>query len=178
MEELIKGLEIFQKKFKGNFNTSPTLLKPEEYLLRYDLSREELREYRDACKNEDIVEIFDANIDRLFLIIGDVVAHGLQDVLLEGFREVLRSNLSKLDARGEAIINAINGVYDETRPLGKVLKSNLYSKPDLVSVLKYRNINTEDKYLSLLNSGMFFEFHPELSGNWEVDKNTVQKQWT
>ena len=37
----------------------------------------------------------------------------------------------------------------------------------------YEKIKTKDDYDLLLKSGMFFEFHPELSGNWEQDKNTI-----
>jgi N6-adenosine-specific RNA methylase IME4 len=35
---------------------------------------------------------------------------------------------------------------------------------------RYRNIKTEKNYLSLLKSGMFWEFHPELTGDWEQDR--------
>jgi hypothetical protein len=38
---------------------------------------------------------------------------------------------------------------------------------------KYKNIQTKENYLSLLNSGMFFEFHPELSGWWDADKSII-----
>jgi hypothetical protein len=34
---------------------------------------------------------------------------------------------------------------------------------------KYKNIKTKENYTSLLNSGMFWEFHPELTGNWKQD---------
>lgn len=39
----------------------------------------------------------------------------------------------------------------------------------------YNNIQTEENYNSLLKSGMFWEFHPELTGNWETDKETINK---
>ena len=35
---------------------------------------------------------------------------------------------------------------------------------------KYKSIKTKKNYDSLLKSGMFWEFHPELSGVWEKDK--------
>jgi len=38
----------------------------------------------------------------------------------------------------------------------------------------YKNIQTKDNYDKLLSSGMFWEFHPELSGNWDVDRYVVQ----
>ena len=31
------------------------------------------------------------------------------------------------------------------------------------------------KYKKLLSSGMFFEFHPELSGDWKSDKELYVK---
>ncbi len=38
----------------------------------------------------------------------------------------------------------------------------------------YKNIQTKENYDKLLSSGMFWEFHPELSGNWDVDRYVVQ----
>ena len=38
---------------------------------------------------------------------------------------------------------------------------------------RYRNIKTKDNYMSLLNSGMFWEFHPELTGNWYLDEPVI-----
>ena len=38
---------------------------------------------------------------------------------------------------------------------------------------KYKQIQTENNYLKLLKSGMFFEFHPELTGNWKEDKKII-----
>lgn len=37
----------------------------------------------------------------------------------------------------------------------------------------YERIKIKEDYDMLLKSGMFFEFHPELSGNWEKDKNII-----
>lgn len=38
---------------------------------------------------------------------------------------------------------------------------------------QYKQINTEEKYTKLLNSGIFWEFHPELTGTWEVDEKLI-----
>lgn len=38
---------------------------------------------------------------------------------------------------------------------------------------KYENIKTIEAYNSLLNSGMFWEFHPELTGDWDKDRDMV-----
>ena len=135
MQKQLAQVETFQKSFNSVYNTEPTLLKEEDWKLRYKLSLEELDEYKEACEQGDIVEIFDAILDRLFLAFGDAVCHGLQDKLIEGFEEVQRSNMSKLDEVGLPIINGENGVLDESRPLGKVLKSDSYSPPDLKQFL-------------------------------------------
>jgi len=37
----------------------------------------------------------------------------------------------------------------------------------------YDQIKTRENYDKLLSSGMFWEFHPELTGNWEVDKEVI-----
>ena len=34
-------------------------------------------------------------------------------------------------------------------------------------------ITNEDNYNKLLSSGMFWEFYPELTGEWEVDKKVI-----
>lgn len=135
MRQQIKDLETFQKSFNSVYNTEPTLLKEEDWKLRYKLSLEELDEYKEACEQGDIVEIFDAILDRLFLAFGDAVSHGLQDKLIDGFNEVVRSNISKLDNNGKPIINGEDNVWDESQPKGKILKSKNFFEPNLKQFL-------------------------------------------
>lgn len=136
--KLIRPLEAlieFQTAFKCPVNTEPTLLDKERAKLRYDLAKEELDEYMEAVENGDIVETLDALVDQFYILMGTVVESGLQDVFMKAFEEVHKSNLSKLDENGQPIINGENGVYDETRPLGKVLKSDRYFSPNLKQFL-------------------------------------------
>lgn len=35
----------------------------------------------------------------------------------------------------------------------------------------------KNEYQQLLKSGMFFEFYPSLTGNWEKDKNQWRREW-
>ena len=37
----------------------------------------------------------------------------------------------------------------------------------------YEQIKEEDDYLTLLNSGMFWELHPELTGIWSKDNELI-----
>lgn len=136
MKEQIKQLKQFQSSFRGIVNEKPTSLTEEEFELRYKLSKEELDEYLEACKNEDIVEIADAIADRLFLALGDAICHGLGDILPEIFEEVVASNMSKLDENGKPIVNGENGVFDRYQPLGKILKSKNYFKPKIKEILE------------------------------------------
>ena len=39
----------------------------------------------------------------------------------------------------------------------------------------YKNIKTKEDYQKTIDSGMFWEFYPELTGNWDVDKVTIFK---
>ena len=95
------------------------------YMLRYKLMREENEEYLEAAEKGDLVEIADALGDMMYILCGTILKHGLQHKIEEVFEEIQRSNMSKLDANG-------NPIY---RADGKVMKSELYFKPDIASIL-------------------------------------------
>ena len=80
---------------------------------------------KEAVKNEDLIEIADALGDQLYILCGTILKHGLQHKISDVFKEIQRSNMSKLDRDGKPI-------YRED---GKVLKSDLYFKPDIKSIL-------------------------------------------
>lgn len=115
----------FHETFKiGNAN-EPTLIEERDYILRYNLIKEENDEYLEACKNGDLVEIADALGDQLYILFGTILKHGLQHKIEEVFDEIQRSNMSKLDENGQPI-------YRED---GKILKSNLYFKPNIKGIV-------------------------------------------
>ena len=97
-----------------------------EYMLRYRLMQEENEEYLEACKRGDLVEIADALGDKMYILFGSILKHGLQDKIEEVFDEIHRSNMSKLDDKGQPIF----------REDGKIMKSNNYFKPDIKKVLE------------------------------------------
>ena len=88
--------------------------------------KEENEEYLDAAKKGDLIEIADALGDMLYILCGTILKHGLQHKIADVFQEIQRSNMSKLDKNG-------NPIYRED---GKVLKSDLYFKPDIKGVLE------------------------------------------
>jgi predicted HAD superfamily Cof-like phosphohydrolase len=123
----IKHVEKFHDVFKIGNRYEPTAIVPEnEYMLRYNLIKEENDEYLEACKNGDLVEIADALGDQLYILFGTILRHGLQHKIEEVFDEIQRSNMSKLDENGQPIF----------REDGKILKSSLYFKPDIKSILE------------------------------------------
>ena len=88
--------------------------------------KEENEEYLDAARKGDLIEIADALGDMLYILCGTILKHGLQHKIADVFQEIQRSNMSKLDKNGKPI-------YRED---GKVLKSDLYFKPDIKGVLE------------------------------------------
>lgn len=124
-KEIIEHVAAFHSAFGIENNQSPTLLDEAGSRLRFELMKEENEEYLEATKHGDMVEIADALGDQLYILCGTLLRHGLQHKIEEVFLEIQRSNMSKLDADG-------NPIYRED---GKVLKSELYFKPDIRSVL-------------------------------------------
>lgn len=126
LKDTIGAVEEFHNAFGITNNYKLTSeLSESDVLLRYKLMREENEEYLEAAQNGDIVEIADALGDMLYILCGTILKHGLQDKMAAVFQEIQRSNMSKLDANGKPI-------YRED---GKVLKSELYFKPDIKTIL-------------------------------------------
>lgn len=126
LKDTIKAVEDFHNAFRIANNYEPTVaLTESEIELRFNLMKEENEEYLEAAKNGDIVEVADALGDQLYILCGTILKHGLQHKIAEVFEEIQRSNMSKLDENGQPI-------YRED---GKVLKSELYFRPDIASIL-------------------------------------------
>jgi predicted HAD superfamily Cof-like phosphohydrolase len=126
LKEVIEHVEKFHNAFGIENKHKPTAeISAKEGKLRFDLMKEENEEYIEAVENGDLVEIADALGDMLYILCGTILKHGMQDKIQAVFEEIQRSNMSKLDADGKPI-------YRED---GKVLKSDLYFKPDIKSQL-------------------------------------------
>ena len=141
MKKQLKQLEEFQTKFKSTYNSTPTLLNEQISNLRFDLLEEENEEYLQACEEGDLVEVADALGDALYIVLGSIVSHGLQDKIEEIFDEIHNSNMSKLDENENPIINGENGHLNKSKPLGKILKSENYFKPDIKRILNNAHKN-------------------------------------
>jgi predicted HAD superfamily Cof-like phosphohydrolase len=126
LKEKIKSVEEFHNVFKIGNATEIKLIEERDYMLRYNLIKEENEEYLDACRNGDIVEVADALGDQLYILFGTILKHGLQHKIEEVYDEIHRSNMSKLDENGLPVF----------REDGKIMKSNLYFKPDIRTILE------------------------------------------
>ena len=125
LKNKINSVKEFHDVFKIGNAPRITLIEEKDFTLRYNLIREENEEYLQACQNGDIVEIADALGDQLYILFGTILKHGLQHKIEEVYDEIHRSNMSKLDENGNPIF----------RDDGKILKSNLYFKPDIRKIL-------------------------------------------
>ena len=120
MKKQIEQVTQFRKAFNLPLNRGYNL---ENCVLHERLIQEELDEMK---MSTNVVDISDAIIDQMYLLFGYAIDLGIADKLEAMFDEVHASNMSKLDIDG-------NPIYRED---GKVLKSDLYFKPNLQTILK------------------------------------------
>ena len=127
--------------------TTPTInQKDAEFVINF--IQEELDELKQAVKDNNIVEIFDALLDITYVGLGNgALVFGLKDKMLDGYNEVQKSNLSKIcktedeaketvklrsDQQGRpCFYKKIGNGYVVYREDDKVMKSINYFKPNL-----------------------------------------------
>jgi predicted HAD superfamily Cof-like phosphohydrolase len=126
MKDYIEMVGDFHTVFDQKDGNKPRLISTNEGKLRYSLLAEENNEYLEAVEAGDLVGIADALGDQLYIIYGTILKHGLQHKIEEVFREIHRSNMSKLGADGKPI-------YRED---GKILKGPSYFRPNIKSIIQ------------------------------------------
>ena len=127
LQEAIDYVQTFHDSFKIHSTDVPTVEVEDRLIdLRHKLMAEENDEYLEAAKSGDLVEVADALGDMLYILCGTIITHGMQHKIEEVFSEIQRSNMSKLDKDG-------NPIYRED---GKVMKSDLYFKPNIGEILE------------------------------------------
>ena len=119
---------LFMKTFGQEVKTIPSLSSEKINKLRISLINEELDEFKEAIKNNDLKEVADALTDILYVTYGAGHAFGIN--LDKCFNEVQNSNMSKLGKDGKPIYNEF----------GKVMKGPNYFKPDLEKFIKWKII--------------------------------------
>ncbi len=95
-----------------------------QFQLYLSLIQEEMEELAEAARNNDRVEVLDALLDIIVVCIGAGHSAGLP--LEAGWKEVIRSNMSKVDPATGKVIR---------RADGKIMKPENFSPPDLASLV-------------------------------------------
>lgn len=113
----------FHETYGQPVGDKPQFLSEDRMKLRRKLIDEEYQEFLDAVEEGDLVNAFKELADLIYVVEGTAVEMGGD--LAAVFREVHRSNMSKLDENGKPI-------YRED---GKVLKGPNYFEPDVKTVL-------------------------------------------
>ena len=114
---------VFMKTFDQEVKDKPSFSTEKINNLRVSLIEEELKELKEAMKNNDLLEVADALTDILYVTYGAGHAFGIN--LDKCFDEVQSSNMSKLDSNGKPIYN----------DFGKVMKGPNFFKPNLKKFL-------------------------------------------
>ena len=119
-----EDVKTFMETFGQIVRTKPQFPDQKTIQLRYDLIQEELNELKEAMEEKNLKEIADALTDILYVTYGAGYAYGIN--LDKCFKEVQRSNMSKLGKDGKPIFNE----------KGKVMKGPNYSEPNLKKFVK------------------------------------------
>ena len=123
----LNAVAKFHDAFGIESADSPSVdIQDQTILLRYNLMKEENEEYLEAAQKNALVEVADALGDMLYILCGTILSHGMQHKITDVFKEIQRSNMSKLGPDGKPI-------YRED---GKVLKGPNYFKPDIAAILE------------------------------------------
>jgi predicted HAD superfamily Cof-like phosphohydrolase len=125
MSEISEQLREFHTAFKLHMQDELGLDDvPDDLLwLRFKLLAEEVNEYAEAALDRDLVKIADALADIVYVAYGTALTVGIN--LDKVIAEIHRSNMTKLDENGQALLRAD----------GKVLKSHLYERPNIKAAL-------------------------------------------
>lgn len=122
MSNMYLDVKKFQKAVGQNVSQLPKFPDAKERKLRKKLLREEVKEYFDGEKAEDIENVAKELADIIYIVCGTAASYGIP--LDRVFNEVHRSNMEKL-VDGKVI----------RRDDGKILKPEGWTPPDIKSVL-------------------------------------------
>jgi predicted HAD superfamily Cof-like phosphohydrolase len=109
-----------QKTFMTAADQSVGTMNVAQYLLYYNLIKEEVAELMAAHNDDDKVEQLDALVDILVVTIGAIHSMGINPQ--EAWDEVMRTNLAKIDSATGKVLK---------REDGKVLKPEGWTPPNL-----------------------------------------------
>ena len=127
MKEQCEKVKEFQTAFGQPVANRLNMLTSERCDLRHRILQEEVNELYSALFYNNHVEVADAIIDCIYILLGTAIEVGITGEQLEQcFAEVHRSNMSKLDDNGQPVL----------RQDGKITKGANYSAPNLKPIIK------------------------------------------
>ena len=134
MKEQLRMMEEFHRAFGHPVNNLPVVFDKDFVTLRTKLHGEECLELFEELWNcvqtgKISPNLLKEGADLLYVLLGTFVSLGLGDQLIEAFKRVHESNMSKLDENGQPI-------YRED---GKVMKGPNYKPPvldDLINAVQ------------------------------------------
>lgn len=128
MIKQINDIREFQTRLAEVEEGSLVNLRGEDYLsralLRKSLIEEETKELHDAILAKDAVEVLDAGVDTLYILLGTMHEYGVLDKFIDAWNLVHDNNMTKLDENGQV----------QKSSAGKVIKPSNY-KPVNLTVL-------------------------------------------
>lgn len=148
----LTDVQKFHETFELPILEEPVIPDAKRCELRINLIEEELRELKEAIRDNDLVEVADAFCDLQYVLSGAILEFGLGSKFKTLFEEVQRSNMSKT-CKTLGIAKATQKHYEDKDGTvskivergeeyivyrasdGKVLKSVEYSPADLKSLL-------------------------------------------
>jgi len=117
MNKEFEEVRAFHKAFGHPVSNVPISLTEDRAKKRYAWMLEEINEFLDAVKEQDIVEQADAMIDTIYFALGTLVEMGVKPGIL--FNIVQNANMSKLWPDGKPHYNE----------MGKVIKPEGWQDP-------------------------------------------------
>lgn len=121
----------FRKVMERELPTTPRELTPLEKQLHASLIYEEASEFAAA---PDFINQADGLLDIIYVAVGALLHMGFAPQIINLLMEEIHaSNMTKVMDNCKPLIN--DGVIDPSQPIGKVLKTSNYAKPDLRAVL-------------------------------------------
>ena len=95
MKTQLDLVKEFHEKFKALISINPSLIPQDRSRLRHKLMLDEVEEYLEGIKDNDLPNIAKELADILYAVYGTILEHGLQCKIEAIFEEVHRSNMSK-----------------------------------------------------------------------------------
>ncbi len=177
-KQLLQVLE-FQKAFNVECKDKPEMLDKKRARLRQRLLQEEVGELAQA---KTILDVSDAMIDVMYILLGSAHEYGIADRMEMLFNEIHESNMSKLGIDGKP----------KFRKDGKVMKQKGYRRPKLKPILErdftvYKNSEvmkelaevekklTEKKIIKSIMSNLNFFDRMKFKLNLFLEKNLLNK---